>query len=476
MAIIRPVRSLSLLLGLLLSTVPTRAQAETAFAAHADRFVKRHGLGARPDAGYDLDKDVFAGRALILRVGIFDVTLMDADGAGREDFLALQQAVSALCDLQRQFIQWTLGASVPAQVDLGARAVQAWVKTWRPTTTPHELGLDKANDTVRAAAEAFTTAVSDALGLDARRRACVWLTPSRLAFAEAGAFLGTLAPENRELLWQDYLKDSSEAWASRPRVLQLIAMEYAPPEGGGDEGIRMDIREKSGLLQHVLQRCASSLCVTTFGDSIDRDFEAGLSQNLVVALLKENNARTGGSGKGAFAGARSVFVAGGASGGGSLAGINLDSQWRGTKGRDYFVKPLKLGQRAGGKATESKEARDRLGSFALAGEDGTRHVVTAPFLGPPPDGLPSVPATHVDDFKEMLRAYRSAFVRWLQEDAGKGKADSTAKFGALLRSMAGSDGRVTFELACRKVYAERLSDAGPTPVSLEWRFLQWLSR
>ena len=470
------VRSILMLLGSALLAAMASAQAEPNFADLADRFAKRHGLGPKPAAGYDLQKDVLEPHALTLRVGIFDLIQMEADGPERDDFLALQQIVLGLCDLQRRFVELTLGTSAPAPLDAAARTLQTWVKSWRPTTSARDHALVNANDTVRAAADAFSATVSEALTLDGRRRASIWLTPTREAFIGAGAFLGALAPENRELLWKPYLLESSEAWASRPFVLQLVAMEYAPPKGAGPEGIAMDARERSGLLQHVLQRCATSLCVTTFGDSIDRDFEAGLSQNLVVLLLKENNARSGGSGKGAYAAERSVFVAGGASSGGTLAAINLDSQWRGTKGRDYFVKPLKLGQRAGGKATEGKELKDRIGSFALAAEDGTRYVVAAPFLGPPPDGLPGVPANASDDFKEMLRAYRSGFVHWLHEVAGKGKADSVTKFGALLRAMAGSDGRVSFELACRRTYGERLSDAGPAPPSLEWRYLQWLAR
>lgn len=451
-------------------------QDEATFQKLAADAVAALELGKEP-AAVAFEEDVVAKHALVLRLGAVELLFPTAGLHDAQDLTDLREAALAVCQMQKTWCEWMTAAAAPTEVDAAGRSVQAWIKGWR--WPANAAALAEVDESVAAARDAFAAAMAKVLGQDAAKaRATCWLAPTRLDYARMLGLLGALAAENRPFLWTKDVLASSEAWAVRPRVLQIVALEYGAPDelGGVMTGVRMDAREKGGLLQHVVQRTAASLAVLAFGDSLDRNFEAGLSQDLVIALYRENNARSGGSGRGRYAAARSQFVAGGASSGGLLPAIDLDSQWRQTKGKDWFVRPLKQGQKAGAKQAGGKDQAGRLGSFLLQDDEGKPgHVVRAPFLGLP-ESLPGVPGNYDSDFKELLRAYRSAFVHWLREFAGKGSSDSRQKFAAMLREMADGSGRVSFELAVRRAYGERLTADAPDPPSLEWKFLTWLSR
>ncbi|MEZ5965695.1 MAG: hypothetical protein R3F56_17810 [Planctomycetota bacterium] len=469
---------LPLALALTLTT-HARAQAapdDSAFLARAATTLAALGIDKEP-AKVDFDADVVAPHALVLRVGALELLYPKGHLQKAQQLGDLKDAVLSTCDMQRTFCEWMAGGTVPPEVDTTCKAVQAWIKGWRWPATDEALAT--VTPEVAKAQADFTGAVAKMLSRDPSQcRAQCWLAPTRQNFGDMVCLIGGLAPENRDFLWLDDVVKSSEGWAVRPRVLQIVAMEYGSPKelGGDTVGMRMDFRERTGLLQHIVQRTAASLAVMAFGDVLDRNFEAGLSQDLVIALYKENNARSGGSGRGGYVGGRSRFVAGGASSGGALGAISLDSQWRQTKGKDWFQRPLKQAQRTGAKLKDAKQPKERMGHFALQ-DDAGRPILAlpAPLLGPP-ETQPSVPGDFEADFKEMRRAYRSAFVYWLREFAGKGTTDSRQKFGAMMREMAEGAGKVTFDLAVRRAYGERLSADGPEPPSLEWRFLAWLAK
>lgn len=452
------------------------AQDDSRFQALASAATKSLGIDTAP-AAVNFDAEVVDAHAVKLRLGALELLYPKTGLQDADDLTDLRECALAVCDMQKVWCEWMTASAAPTDLEAARRSVQAWIKGWRwPTNTGT---LVTVTDDVAGAQRDFTAAMAKMLSRDPGVcRAQCWLAPTRKEFAEMVGLLGAIAPQNREYLWTADVLKSSEAWAVRPRVLQIVAMEYSAPEelGGESVGLRMDVREKYGLQQHVVQRTASSLAVMAFGDGIDRNFEAGLSQNLVIAMYKENNARTGGSGLGGYAAARSQFVAGGASSGGALAAINLDSQWRMTKGKDHFVRPLKQGQRGGAKHAGGKTLADKVGNFLLQDNAGKLdQIVSAPFLGLP-ESAPTAPRDCEADYKEMLRAYRSGFVFWLRENAGKNTGDSKQKFGAMLREMAEGGGRVTFELACRRAFGERLTAEGPEPASLEWKFLTWLAK
>jgi hypothetical protein len=465
------------LLGCGLLSVVLPAQDHAPFQELAAAATQSLGIKSSP-AAVSFDSEVTAAHALALHLGAVELLYPKLLLTSAQELTDLQQCAVAVCDAQRLLHGWITGVPAAPDLDAACRAVQTWLKSWRWPTTPG--ALTTVPNEASAAQRQFTKIIAEALAREPMTcRAQLWLAPTRTHFRHMCALLGAIAPQNRELLWLPHIMDSGEAWACRPRTLQIVAMEYAVPqamrEDHGQDGVRMDARDKGGLLQHVVQRALSSLVVMAFGDGVDRDLEAGLCQDVVIALLKENNARTGGSGRGAYAPPRSKFVPGGLSSGGKLPPINLDSQWRATKGADYFVKPLRLGQKNGAKHVDGKEA-DRLAHFLLHDDAGTgKHAVRAPFLARIGE-LPSVPATFVADGKELLRAYRSGFVHWLREFAGTNANDSRQKFASMLRALAAGSGKVSFAEASAQAYGMPLSASGPTPPSLEWKFLVWLSR
>lgn len=241
------------------------------------------------------------------------------------------------------------------------------------------------------------------------------------------------------------------------------------------QGIPMDSREESGLLQHALQRAAHEQAWHAFGRGLSPVFEAGLAQNAVIALLGQNNTRSGGSVRGSQTRAYEMFVPGGLSEGGVLPPQNADSAWREALGADWFVKALRAGQRRGAK--EGQRRGDRLAQFALTAPGASRaFVVHAPFLGSEAGSAAAPPDRYLPDYLEFFRAYKSAFVRWLETAAGGSARASRAKFSELLALTATPDGEDAFERAAEQVYGLPLSAASREEPSLEWEFLAWLAR
>src|SRR5262249_37458685 len=146
--------------------------------------------------------------------------------------------------------------------------------------------------------------------------------------------------------------------------VQIVALEYAAPNQGGNVtfGYDMNTREKSGLLQHVLQRAGVSWCYRWFGDDCDTAFALGFATDLVIDLLGQNNARSGGSGKSHSTDAHGGFIAGAPGRGGMLGTLDADTGWRRTLGQDWFVAVLRQAQKAGDKEAHDK---DKLGHFVV---------------------------------------------------------------------------------------------------------------
>ena len=80
------------------------------------------------------------------------------------------------------------------------------------------------------------------------------------------------------------------------------------------------------------------------------------------------------------------------------------------------------------------------------------------------------------DIREALRAYRTAFLYWLREEAEGKQDESRAAFAQFLRALAEGGGEVDLPTALSSAYGRPLSAADPADPSLEADFLRWLSR
>lgn len=145
--------------------------------------------------------------------------------------------------------------------------------------------------------------------------------------------------------------------------------------------------------------------------------------------------------------------------------------WRSTKGRDWFVRPLKRGLKSGAKKTKKKQ---KFGAFLIHSDNQSEwKVVHPPFLSEPTGDVPTLPAQFTGDSKELLRAYTCCFVHWLRDRGmGKTKKASSAGFAALLHAIQAKPD--SLETSCQKIYGVGLSRGSLDEDSLERRFLKKL--
>ena len=265
-----------------------------------------------------------------------------------------------------------------------------------------------------------------------------------------------------------FLRDSLEGGDF---CLQL-ANDMIPSHAGVVHSFDMNTREKTGMLQHLLQRAATSWCWRHLGDHADLHFVNGFATDLVIDILGENNARSGGSGRAKTSEGEGGFIPGAPSKGGMMLMILADSSWRLSLGKEYFTRILRQAQKAGEHA--APESKDKLGHFLVKAPKGTATFrIDAPLLGKVAFEREAIPEQFVDDYLEFHRAYRAAFVHWLEIKNSKTK--SPEKFRAfLVRLMQAKEGD-TFEAMCQEVFGVPLSSKSPDDDTLERRFLVWLA-
>ena len=345
-------------------------------------------------------------------------------------------------------------------------------------------GKDRERELASSTSEAMISAGGLGFAVRRDRPAQLILSPTRHDFVSLSAFIGWFDESWREAYWVDGVLNWTELYWSD---LQVIALQYPPYPLTEDleGGMSMDEREKTGLLQHVVQRATHSLCWYAFGRSLDPAFESGLAQDMVIHIYGENNVRSGGNGRGARKEGWSMFVPGGLSQGGPLPRNDSDSSWREDQGSDHFVKVLKLAQREGGK--EARSATEKLPFFEITHDDGNKkRIIRGPFLGSDAREKELPPEEFLGDYREFFRAYKTCFAYWIQEQgAGLKKKESRAKFVELLTLVAsevpedystdGAPGE-SFEAQIRKVYGQPWSAENEDPENLEWRFLAWLAK
>jgi len=317
-----------------------------------------------------------------------------------------------------------------------------------------------------------------ALGLergDGSREAVI-LIPERGRFVEAIAFAGWLREDLQSNFWQDDIHTWTNFYLEKYKVL---AMAFASPGGSAkDYGASMDMsaRTPTGLEQQIVQLAMNSLIDNYFGSKVPPTFAGGLSINLVVDLFEECNTRADGDLSERRTEAVEVFVPGGNPGGGFLGTISADSPWRDGHGSDRFVRVLRNSQKSG--AGEMKK-KDKLRYFELRDSAGhEKQILAAPFLGSAAGDREELPEAFAGDQLEFLRAYRCAFLWWLQnESLGKAKK-SRAAFADFLKRLAQLESAADIEGVFGESFeGNDLSSAElDRKDDLEGRFLYWLSK
>ena len=100
---------------------------------------------------------------------------------------------------------------------------------------------------------------------------CLVLCPDRRDFLGLGSYLGSLNALNRQVLW----KNGLALWTSFVRdSVHGLALEHPSTYlGRGDItlGLDMNAREKTGLLQHVVQHAMEILLHRYYQDTLPLD-------------------------------------------------------------------------------------------------------------------------------------------------------------------------------------------------------------
>lgn len=457
--------------------------AQVDFARLADEYLARHKVEGKAPGEFGM-QELLEAHTIGARIGALELRFPReflGDKSSVDDF---KDGLSAALQVHQLWIDW-MGASGPeterAKVDL-ADALK-FMKTARVAGGAEReqdflaalSGSGPLRPTFERLAESFRS--GKALGIEPRgyKQQVLLIAPNREHFFALAAVLGKLEESSRSMYWNQGLVGWTEfGW----NEVQVMTTQYPPlkptPENLG-EGVAMDGREPTGLMENVAQRVGIALCWHCFASALDPAFEMAVAQTLVVDLYGQNNTRSGGSGRSNEVAAMEAFIPGGNPNGGALPPGNADSPWRSTAGKDYFVRSLRDGLKVGAK-TGAKTKEEKQAFFQLQSDDTSKKTpVRAPFLGSAAQGKELPALIFIGDYLEFFRSYKICFVHWLREESQPKKAEAHRQFAELLRRVAEAGGAATFEELVAEVYGTPYSATDLTSGCLEQRFLAWLS-
>ena len=438
--------------------------------------------------------------------GIVDLAYPAAALGDKQNAEDLKAIVAALLQMQSRWIDWVARPEAgAAKEDLAA--LGKWVAGWKPASLAKAkaaqdkdlFALLEAPEDVRAAAKRARDLLLDPKATVVvpreRRLVRLLLAPTRREFFELAGYAGLVDPELRKQLWTPSTEQWTNFWLGWNLVL---ALEYPPwkEDPKYEAGLSMNKFDADGMVQHVVQQSMLALLWLAYGEGDSHHLQQAIALEAAIAVCGEGNALEGDGGISISGGTSTPyerFVPGGASSGGTLppmpvvgAGVMTQGTWREGRGADHFVGPLRKGQKNGAKLVfkdppkhlESEVVRDKSAHFQLTGSDGaSKHVVSAPFLGSQANARPYPPVSFLIDYREFFRAYRTAFVHWLETQGDPaGPKESAAKFGELLRRLYAEREGGNLDANVAAVYGMPLSGKTGEEKSLEWRFLEWLEK
>ena len=447
-------------------------------------------LGYESPSADDLDfESVLAESFVRFDLGLYEVFAPVPSLSDAGKFELTRRALRALVQSQEQWAAWIEPASSADVKALGKdlSALDGWLKSIKPAKFAEGLaggarvGLDvaSAKDNVREAsaraAQSMRSGAPLELGREKLSTEPVVLIPERGRFVEAIAFAGWVRSDLESSFWLDDIHTWTNFYLEQYKVL---AMQYASPGGSPQQyeaSMDMSSRTATGLEQQIVQLSTNSLIDNYYGAKIPPTLAGGLAINLVVDLFGECNTRADGDLSERRTEAVEVFIPGGNPTGGFLGTQMADSRWRTNQGADRFARVLRGSQKDG--AGEVRKGKDKLRYFEIQNEAGSeKKILEAPFLGSAAKAR-ELPASFTGDELEFLRAYRCAFVWWLQNESLGGKKSKQA-FARFLIDAAQIEDASAVEPLLATVFDD-------TPLStpeldrkgeLEGRFLYWLSK
>jgi len=502
---------------------PNRTLDYTGFAT---TFLKETGLEelARSPAGHTfsevLDGPAFARVELVgLDVRFPASGLREAGFPDR-----LREICEVLCQTQQAWQTWYAPEAAKRSAD-DWKTLSRWVASWNKNQLAAAPGGQSLYESLKASPEVLeaarrlsapASATSEEASAPAGQAAGtlqdgaqaveaalarppgqILFAPTRKDYIQILSVAGLLDATDKQRLWDDRVLKTTIEWIG---WTQLVALEYArlPVDTARPfDGVPLNTNDKTGMEQYVAERGAAVVLRNAFANQQTHFFEQTLATNLVIAATGENNLRSGDwkleiKRSGASTPPYERFVPGGNPNGGTLparpagpgvtsgSGTEL-SKYRSSMGKDWFLGPLKDGQKLGAKlASKNKKApnaRDKLANFRLYSlAEREESVVAAPFLGELAEKKTLPGNAFLDDYEDFYRAYRAAFFQWLRTEALPTEAESADKFAQLIQAHADQDPLSPMDPLVEEIYGLPLSRADGSEPSLEWRFLAWLSK
>lgn len=447
------------------------------------QFLEVHHLKGKTAADLDYER-VVSENFVAAPLGLFEVRFPKGDLEKRS--LELHKCALALLDAQQLLLDWT------KESGFDQKALREDFKVLRKWVAGLKEGqLARINDTkgdwfaalhAPEAVSAAQSRLAEACGKGAllgvkrenQERLRLVLTPSRKSFVEFVSFAGWQDETNRGLFWVTGLWQ----WTScTVRTDTVVALEYSSAGGTPDQyelGSPMNEQSPNTMEQQLVQLAMNALLERFCGAKLPQPLLQGISMNLVIQQFGIVNTRVDGDTRARQTQEREVFVRGGNSEGGELGKNFADSRWRELYGADHFLKILKAVQREGGEI--DKRGTPKLTQFAIRDDKGAApKAFSAPFYFP--DARVEVPPAYAGDYDEFQRAYKSAFLHWLQ-NAGAGNAkQSAASFARWLALLADPASPADVFASLSQVYeGAPLSNAAADKDCLEGRFLIWLPK
>jgi len=441
-----------------------------------------------------------------VQAGAFDIRIPSTYMSDRAHARSIKTAVLALLRCQRSWMAWYLRDEEgyeQARADLST--LEKWAGGWSPGAMKKaaERGgnlveLIKPTADLTAATgrfRSFAGPTEDQLFELGEDVGTILLAPTRKFFLETLAFLGWIDLERRDFYWADNSVAVTAAWYDWTHIVPLEGAAWPVDLEQPFKGQSHNEHHKSGLRQFVVDRGCASLLRSTFFRTEYSVFESALRTNLVIETCGANDlyladwglsfGRSGASRQGTsrFVPSTGLPTHGGQPLGRPRGNMRINAKqvprWRRDAGADNFKEALaraqKKGVRLAAKRKDTLGWKDRLAHFPLdSAKSSEKDLATAPFFGEAALRKAPPRAAHKNDFEEFARAYRSAFFHWMRTE-GKGK-ESAATFRKLMSSHADPFGEVTFADMVQEAYGLPLSGDDGSTDSMEWRFLEWLSK
>lgn len=497
----------SLLTSLALSFAPAL---DVDYAGLAQEFVQDLELTEEQAASFDAV--IASPHFLKFDFGAFDIRIPAEDASDKTHAKVFVRCFEDLLELQRVWAEWTIhDAEKLEKVQDAVELLQKkFVKKlsaskFKKAAREEEAAnvfeqLKVKEDVIEAEAVLREHMASRRKLADGKMTeplpAQLVLIPTREQYVKLGSFLGKVQTNRRPQIWHASMPQGTAFWGNNS---QVIALKWSPwpysAEKALEQGVSMNMYEKTGQREHVVDRAAASMLWNYFYYVTVPEMETALSTALVVEVVGQNSLSSEvKSFEWSRAGASTEpyvrFIPGGNPTGGVLpprqaqsGPINIigleEAIWEQTRAKDYFVKALHTSQEYGAKLGRDKDEledarrKSKVAHFAVWGEKATdRHAVTAPFLGEEAEDAPVPPLEFLDDYESFFACYRTLFFHWLRTEAAG--EESLQTFAKLLEQTSVDGAKKSFDELVKELYGVELADVDPTQDALEWRFLEWL--